>query len=119
MTKKRWIVLAGLLATCVCLTLAVLALLPPRRSRVTPANYERIETGLSRKELQKIQEVEEILGAPAECHADDGLYCVWNNRGYRIIVHHDNRGRVRKIISEQWEPQPETFLEMLSRLFHL
>src|SRR5262249_43999136 len=44
MTKKRWIVLTGMLAACVYLTLAVLALLPPRPG-VTPANIERIEAG--------------------------------------------------------------------------
>jgi len=59
MTKKRWIVLAGILAACVCLTLAVLALLPPRPG-VTPANIERIEDGMTRAE------VETILGGPGE-----------------------------------------------------
>jgi hypothetical protein len=66
MTKKRWIVLAGVLAACVCLTLAVLALLPPRRG-VTLANIERIEKGMT------LAEVEKILGGPGERFFSDPL----------------------------------------------
>ena len=66
MTKKRWIVLAGILAACVCATLAVLALLPPRPG-VTLANIERIEKGMT------LAEVEKILGGPGEISASDPL----------------------------------------------
>jgi hypothetical protein len=59
MTKKRCIVLAGMLAACVCLTLAVLALLPERPG-VTLANIECIEKGMT------LAEVEKILGGPGK-----------------------------------------------------
>src|SRR5262249_15428976 len=59
MTKKRWIVLAGMLAACVCLTLAVLAMLPPRPG-VTPSNIERIKDGMT------LEEVEKVLGGPGK-----------------------------------------------------
>jgi hypothetical protein len=53
MTKKRWMVLASLLAAGVCLTLAVLALLPPRPG-VTKANFDRIEEGMTLDEINTI-----------------------------------------------------------------
>jgi len=66
MTKKRWILLAGILAACVCLTLAVLAMLPPRPG-VTLANIERIEKGMT------LAEVEKILGGPGKRFDSDPL----------------------------------------------
>jgi hypothetical protein len=129
MTKKRWIVLAGLLAACVCLTLAVLALLPPRPG-VTPANIERIENGMTRTE------VETILGGPgrglsrwrpflkinkrvtvcASDHPHDETV-VWHdppNRTY-VIVYFD--GDIR--VTGKTAGQPATFLQKLRHLLHL
>jgi hypothetical protein len=51
-------VLAGLTFSLLLFGILVTLLLPPRASRVTRANYERIEEGMSRAE------VEEILGGP-------------------------------------------------------
>ena len=116
MTKKRWILLAGILAACVCLTLAVLALLPPRPG-VTLANIERIEKGMT------LAEVEKILGGPGKVFDSDPLshlsiidssrtVVVWGRlyEGPCVAVSFDrNTNRVR---GKNWEPQ-DTFLQRL------
>jgi outer membrane protein assembly factor BamE (lipoprotein component of BamABCDE complex) len=127
MTKKRWIVLAGLLAVCVALTLAALALLAAGTG-VTPANIERIENGMTRAE------VEEILGGPGVGfsprgptiwhHHDESYVAVYSGRdnpvfgnrsydGAQVAVHFDRDNRV---ISRT---QPENFRQKLYRLLRL
>jgi hypothetical protein len=112
MTKKRWIVVAGILAACVCLTLGVLAMLPPRPG-VTPANIERIEDGMT------LAEVEKILGGPGPDFISGraAKILAWNNPHYGTWVHVvfdcDNR-----VIGKVWE-SPETFLQRVQRLLHL
>jgi hypothetical protein len=123
MTKKRWIVLAGILAACVCLTLGVLALLPPRPG-VTEANVERIEDGMTR------EEVEALLGgpgefsyprpskalAPAKKYRDGVLWCHPRSNA-TVIVNFDDRERV---VGKTWVPaSPQTFVEKLYSLFGL
>ena len=116
MTKKRWIVLAGMLAACVCVTLAVLALLPPRPG-VTPANIERIEDGMTQEEVEK------ILGGPgvnllaSTSFVPRGRVVVWDHPhdGTYVRVGFDRDNRV---IGKDWGP-PETLLRKLRRLLHL
>ena len=109
MTKKRWIVLAGMLAACVCLTLAVLALLPPPPG-VTWPNIERINDGMTRAE------VETILGGPGESLMQNSIM-IWFNPQTKtnVIVYFDDANRV---IGKDWGP-PETFMQKLQRLLHL
>src|SRR6516162_5386917 len=64
MTKKRWILLAGMLAACVCPTLVVLAL-QPERPGVTLASIERIKKGTTQAEVEK------ILGGPGKRFGHD------------------------------------------------
>jgi hypothetical protein len=85
MTKKRWIVDAGLLAASVCLTLGVLAVLSPRPG-VTLANIECIEKGMT------LAEVEKILGGPGKRYDSDPLfghvfYDAWGNEGWQSGPH--------------------------------
>jgi hypothetical protein len=114
MTKKRWIVLDGMLTACVCLTLAVLALLPAR-PRVTPANIVRIEDGMT------LEEVETILGGPGECLHGPTLSVKWDhpyNESW-VAVGFDDANRVKAIY---WEPPPrprETFMQKVRRLLRL
>src|SRR5689334_17164851 len=55
MTRKRcYLITVAILATCVCITLGVLAMLP--RPCVTKEHFDRIEKGMTKAE------VEEILG---------------------------------------------------------
>ena len=58
MKKKRLLLIVGGMAAFVGLTLGVLALLPPKPG-VTKENYDRIEVGMTRGE------VEQIFGGPA------------------------------------------------------
>jgi outer membrane protein assembly factor BamE (lipoprotein component of BamABCDE complex) len=113
MTKKRCIVLAGMLAACVPLTLAVLALLPPRQG-VMPANIARIENGMTRAEVDK------ILGGPGTVYFDAIVSpggpktdIRWGHPhdGTSVTVSFDRDNRVEAIF---WEP-PETFMQKLRR----
>jgi hypothetical protein len=114
MTRKRWIVMAGMLATCVCVTLGVLAMLPPRRG-VTPADIARIENGMTRTE------VERILGDPgmslrSSIYGEYQGQTIWFDpqTGTMVVVDFSEHNRVVEI---SWEP--ETFRQKLKRLLHL
>jgi hypothetical protein len=125
MTKKRWIVLAGMLAACVCLTLAVLALLPPRPG-VTLANIDRIENGMTRAEIEKL-----LGGAGVELsdwvplrtiNAACVTVVAWDHPhdGTHVAVYFDRDNRVIGKDWKEWGPgPPETFLQKLQRLLHL
>jgi outer membrane protein assembly factor BamE (lipoprotein component of BamABCDE complex) len=111
MTKKRWITLAGILAACVCLTLAVLAMLPPHPG-VTLANIERIEDGMT------LAEVEKILGGPAEYSFNQRRKILgWTNHNSQasVTLYFDGDDRV----IEKRSGPAETFLQKLYRLLRL
>ena len=112
MTKKRWIVLAGILAACVWLALAVLALLPPRPG-ITPANIQRIEEGMT------LAEVEEILGGPGveRWPRFDTHVVTWNHPHDEtwVTVWLDQANRV----TLSAPIPPETFMQKLKRLLRL
>jgi hypothetical protein len=127
MTKKRWIVLAGMLAACVGLTLAVLALLPAGPG-VTPANIERIENGMTQAEVEEILGSPGMLGRPwvafpsdwgpvPPINAERVTMCLWDNPhdGINVAVFFDRDNRVTGRMSGP----PETFLQKLRRLLHL
>jgi hypothetical protein len=119
MTKKRWIVLAGLLAVCIALTLAVFALLAARPG-VTPANIERIQDGMTRAE------VEQILDGPGVSRGEigDATLLAWHNPhdGTHVGVYFDPDNRV---IGKNWARKeinrvaPDSFLQELRRLLRL
>jgi hypothetical protein len=102
MTKRRWIVLASLFAGAVCLTLAVLALLPPRVS-VTKANYDRIEEGMTLKEVVGI-----FGGGPHWTEEDDEetYHCWIDEDGIAYVVCSGNQQFVRK----EWRAAPRVSL---------
>ena len=109
MTKKRWIVLAGLLAACVCLTLAVLAMRPARPG-ITRPSFERIKIGMT------LEDVEKILGCAA-CDAGamglEGPRRVWihPHNETTVVIYFDRNDRVTsKSLSV-----PVTFLKKLQR----
>jgi hypothetical protein len=123
MTKKRWIVLAGMLAACVCLTLAVLAMLPPRPG-VTRANFERIQDGMTRAEVEKMlggQGPDSPLLGPLDMNMKTSgpvteLLWVHPDRTTFVAVDFDGDNRV---VRKYWEESPPTFLEKLKRLLRL
>ena len=71
MTKKRLLLLA-FLPLVIVVTLGVLAILPPSPG-VTKANFDRIEKGMTKAE------VEEIFGGKGELfHEDDKALMYWD-----------------------------------------
>jgi hypothetical protein len=101
MRKNRWL-LFGLLVACVVgVVLVVLALLPPRPG-VTKQNFDRIEVGMARAE------VEAIFGGPANASwpptwGNKPLENEWEDhvRGDAAIVNFDENDRVA---STAWLP---------------
>ena len=53
MTKKRLFLIGGFLAACVCLPLGIIAVMPPGPG-VTKANFDRIQEGMTKPEVQAI-----------------------------------------------------------------
>lgn len=62
------------------LSIAALVLLLPACSKVTMANYDRVEMGMIKSD------VELILGKPDQCEAVIGTHtCVWGDQGSKHI----------------------------------
>jgi hypothetical protein len=117
--KKRLFLIAGTLAGCVCLTLGVLALLPPR-TRVTNENYDCIEQGMSNTDVQT------IFGEPAELDRwpasrpgqDEGVKTCrcWDGGEIVVLVAFDDDDRVVDTIKGERQPG---FFGMIRRWLHL
>jgi hypothetical protein len=109
--KNRCILVAGLLAVGVCLTLAVLVLLPPRPG-VTKANYDRIEEGMS------LAEINAILGRPPDM-VEGGAEEMWHGwigeDGFVHVVFAGDSTFVRK----EWRDSPRTLSEKVRQWLHL
>jgi hypothetical protein len=131
MTKKRWIVLAGMLEACVFLTLVVPALLPPRPG-VTRANFERIEDGMTPEEVEMIlggprdsilgfPRPEEWIGpSPEGLAAKKDPYVIrWyhpRSNAIAVVKFDDHDG----VIGKSWNPgYSKTFFQQLFSFFRL
>ena len=115
-TKKRFLLIAFLPLT-ITVTLGVLAMLPPSPG-VTKSNFDRIEVGMSR------QEVEEIFGAPPTPWAGFLTSSMrigekWgkNEREFAVIVF-DQWGHM-KVVEAEWFDFRESLLQKIRRWFHL
>jgi hypothetical protein len=104
MRKNRWLLLGLLLACIVGVVLVVLALLPPTPG-ITKENFDRIEVGMTRAE------VEAILGGPA-----NGWAPAWGNMrlenewvdnasGDAATVNFDENNRV--VGAKHWDGWPD------------
>ena len=117
MMMKRYLVVAGLLAGIVCLGALVPALLPDRPG-VTKANFNRIECGMTRAE------VEAILGRAANMRSEEepfgvqnGAADIWRNpdgSGAEIEF-----GDSDTVVNKDWGDSPNTIIEKLRRWFHI
>src|SRR4051794_19965245 len=94
MKKKRLLLIAGFLAACIGGPLIVAALMPPMPG-VTKANFDRIEVGISR------EQVEAVLGKP-------GLLWLETDK-LRYRVWHSDDGSVALIMFER-DDQAESVL---------
>jgi hypothetical protein len=107
--KKRYGTLAGFLATSVCLTLATLAMLPPRPG-VTKANFDRIKIGMAEEDVFETFGKKEPAGAYPSA---GGSGCVWNNDdGSSADIEFDLNFKVRKT---SWSTPTEGIGEKLCR----
>jgi hypothetical protein len=111
MTKKKRLLLLSILPLTIALTLGVLAMLPPRPG-VTKANFDRIEKGMTR------DEVEQIFGRKGEVARDDKTVLNWEaDDGSEVfIVIWDDC-----ILHKYWRchDSDKTILDKLRRWFHL
>ena len=118
MTKKRCCLLSScIVAVCVSAVFFVLAILPP--SRVTKANFDRIEDGMP------MAQVEEIFGCrpSASCNilehfpnGDSFDRYVWRSSdGHEAIVDVLTVGANNKVTSKDWSRSTETITERFFR----
>lgn len=108
MKRRHWM-LAGFLATGICLTLFTLAMLPPRAG-VTKANFERIKIGMSEGEVWEIFGKKEPAGAYPRAN---GSGVVWDNDdGSSATIEFDLDFIVRKT---NWSNSEEGLGEKLCR----
>jgi hypothetical protein len=101
--KRRYLMSAVVLATCIFATLCVLAMLSPRPG-VTKVNVDRVKIGMPREEVQAIFGYEGIIrpaGALGWQH-DNGSY----------VECHFQDDKVSRI---EWSPFRETVFEMIHR----
>ena len=108
-TKKRLLLLA-FLPLVIVVTLGVLAILPPSPG-VTKANFDRIEKGMTKAE------VEEIFGGKGELfHEDDKALMYWDadDGSLALIRFVDNC-----VPDKTWYDSDETILGKLRRWLHL
>jgi hypothetical protein len=112
MTKKRLLLFASLPLT-IALTLGVLAMLPPSPG-VTKANFDRIEKGMTKAEI------EEVFGRKGNPAVEIG------QRALGVLYWVEDDGSVAEIIilddgvmSKKWTNSNETMLQKIRRVLHL
>jgi hypothetical protein len=110
-TKKRHLLIASVPLVTIAVILGVLAMLPPRPG-VTTVNYDRIERGMTRAE------VEEIFGREGRPFAKDGdtVFLDWredDGSGAVIGFSHDC------VVFKRWFDSNESYLDKIQRWLHL
>ncbi len=103
--KKRYLISAGVLAVCVCLTLAVLAMFPARpiKPGVTRVNIHRIEIGMTRAEVEAVLgRGGSPTGGPHLTLNGSKAFTWWGEHG-TISLAFDDDGRVK---AKQWDDRP-------------
>src|SRR5258707_1119920 len=98
MKKKWWLITAAIVAGCIGLLVGIAALFPPPPA-VTKENFDRIEVGMTRAQ------VEAIFGKPGTPDAwDGGRSWTWENEVNEeaaIDFAHD------KVAQKRWDGFPE------------
>jgi hypothetical protein len=101
MKKKWWIIAIATLAGCIGLAFVIPALRPSRAS-LTKENFDRIEIGMSRAE------VEAILGPPAAAWLGAPIW--ESDLADEAIIRFDKENRVKAKHWDEW-PDDRTLLE--------
>jgi hypothetical protein len=116
MMKWRWLAIAGVLGVVACMTLLVLGLMPAGPG-VTKANFDRIQAGMSRTE------VEDFFGRPADTKTLHGGRKIrhtvegWQGDGGNAAITSDE---ARGVVAEkEWFPRDESILQRVRRWLRL
>jgi hypothetical protein len=122
MTKKRLILVVALPFAAIAMTVAVLAILPPRPG-VTKANFDRIQEGMTRAE------VEEIFGGPSSedvvISTKDGKMIItfdqprvkgWGADDGLAVIEFDEKGKTKE---KSWSGLPLSLFDRIRRWLHL
>jgi len=109
-TKRRSFVAIGTVAACICVTLAVVMNLPPRRG-VTHSNFDLIHVGMS------LQEVEQILEGKG-IHSGSSKSISWfswlNEDRSEVIIttFRDDKLAEKEFIAESFEHMIRRWLRL-------
>jgi hypothetical protein len=104
MKKKWWIIAAATIAGCIGLALVIPALRPPRPG-VTKENFDRIEIGMTRAD------VEAILGEPNIWPP------VWeSDLGDEAQIEFDHQFRVKEKHWDEWPDDRTVYEKLLDQL---
>jgi hypothetical protein len=113
MTRKHLLLLAPL-PLAVAVTLAALALRPPRPG-VTKANFDRIQDGMTKAEVERL-----LGGTGLPFHG------FANQEPLRTFVWSGDDGSIafveitdNSVVSKQWRPSTESITDKLRRWLHL
>ena len=111
MTKKRLLLIASL-PLAIALTFGIFTILPPRPS-VTKANFDRIENGMTKAE---VEEVFGEKGQPSYGAPQVGEAMFWTARdGSNAIVEFVDEC----VAIKQWADSKETIFDKIRRWLHL
>jgi len=123
--KRRYLIVAGILAGCVCAALGVVAMLPPQPG-VTKANFDRIEIGMTKSEVEQIFGRERTVSpspfrslvvlATFQCDFEGVAVMCWDadNGSWAGIGFKGNC-----VVDKHWRNSPETFTDKFRRWLHL
>ena len=110
MTKKRLLLIASMPFT-VAVTLGVLAMLPPSPG-VTKANFDRIEIGMTRAE------VEEIFGRKGVDNRERDR-AVWFSGANDVVTDTVVWFKEDCVVGKVWHDSNETITDKIRRWLHL
>jgi hypothetical protein len=120
MTKKRLLLFGGFLAACVCLPLGVVAMMPSSPG-VTKANFDRIQEGMTKAQVQEIfGEEGRVSNLVFEIDRKKSRY--WmdfraNDWSLAWIAVHPDDDEI--VIEKKWQDSGETFSDKIRRWLHL
>ena len=111
MTKKRLLLVAAVPLT-IAVTLGVLAMLRPSPG-VTKANFDRIEKGMTRAEVEQIFGRESIRW-DGLAEKGEGFHWMARDGSSALVMFVDEC-----VTEKQWSDSNETILDKLRRWLHL
>ena len=118
MSKNRWLLLGLLLLMTACVVVVVLAYVLPPRPGVTKENFDRIEVGMTRAEVEKIFGVENLPGRNPLRRLSRQLF-EDEDTDALADIHFDETDRVALAEWRPGRPDERTPLDKLLQRLHL